>query len=44
MLATIPVSSMGVMAKRGGAWRPVAAFGAAAAAAGAGVLLFRRRK
>lgn len=43
-LATIPVSSKGVKAKRGGVWRPVAALGAAAAAAGAGVLLFRRRK
>jgi predicted amino acid dehydrogenase len=43
-LATIPVSSKGVSAKRGGAWRPVAALGAAAAAAGAGLLFFRRRK
>lgn len=42
-LATIPVSSKGVKAKRGGAWRPAAALGAVAAA-GAGVLLFRRRR
>jgi predicted amino acid dehydrogenase len=43
-LATIPVSSKGVKAKRGGAWRPVAALGTAAAAGAAGVLFFRRRK
>jgi predicted amino acid dehydrogenase len=43
-LATIPVSSKGVKARRGGAWRPVAALGAATAAAGAGLLFFRRRR
>ena len=43
-LATIPVSSKGVKARKSGAWRPVAALGAATAAAGAGLLFFRRRK
>mgnify|MGYP001157472561 FL=1 len=43
-LATIPVSSKGVKARKSGAWRPVAALGAAAAAGAAGVMLFRRRR
>ncbi|MCZ2115437.1 MAG: serine carboxypeptidase [Anaerolineae bacterium] len=42
-LATIPISAKGVKARRGGAWRPVAAVGAAVAGA-AGIMLLRRRK
>ncbi len=42
-LATIPIAAKGVKARRKGAWRPVAALGAAAAAGTAGALLLRRR-